>query len=411
METVLTNMTSLFRSNWRATAIVVLATALSACGKDAAQQASPQKKESAPSMVVAKEKQAEKKEGHEAGKLVLSAEAQQAAGITTAPLEERAVQEQIAVTATIGPNQDRYAHIAPRVAGKVIRVMANLGDQVKPGQSLALIDSIEVGEAQSAYAQALSEHALAKSAMDRAEKLFADQIIPQKDYLRAKADYEKAKAVLRAAQDKRQALGVGDHASSGGSPSIFPLVAPFSGTVIEKAAVLGELAQPDRSLFSVADVSTVWIDANLYEKDLSKVNVGSLATITLAAYPGETFQGKVTYISNVIDKDSRTIKARVEIPNRDGRLKLGMFATASIATGGSAKAPLLPEDAIVLIQGQPTAFVQEGEGFEARPVELGDKLHGQVVIRSGIKPGETVVTHGAYALKAKMLKSQIGDAD
>ncbi len=339
--------------------------------------------------------------------LTLSAEEIQAAGIKTAPLQEQDVGEQIAVTATIGANQDRYASIAPRVSGKVARVLVSQGDRVKRGQTLALIDSIEAGEAQSTYAQAVTESALANAAALRADKLFADQIIPQKDHLRARADADKAKAVLRAASERRHALGIGDHPQQPGEPSVFPVLAPFDGTVVEKKAVLGELAQPDKPLFAVADLSNVWIETDLFEKDLAKVKVGVPASVTVVAYPGQVFQGKVTFISSAMDKETRTIKARVDVANRDGKLKLGMFASAQIGTAGVAKALLLPEDAVVLIQGQATAFIQNGHGFTARAVEVGDKLRGQVVVKGGIRPGETVVVHGTYALKAKMLKSQI----
>lgn len=338
--------------------------------------------------------------------LQLSKEEIAAAGIKIVPLQEQELNEQISVTATIQANQDKLAGVAPRVAGRITKVMANLGDKVKQSQAMALVDSVEVGEAQSAYAQAVSEHALAKSGMERAEKLYADQIIPQKDYLRVRADFEKAKAVLRAAGEKRQILGIAGNQDSGGA-SVFAVAAPFAGTVIEKKAVLGELAQSDKEMFSIADLSTVWIETNLYEKDVGKVKVGAEAQITTAAYPGETFKGKVTYISSSMDKESRTVKARVEVPNTDGRLKLEMFATAAIATAGTTKALLLPEQAVVLIQGQPTVFIQDADGFEPRAVELGEKLHGQVVLKSGITPGEKIVTSGAYALKAKMLKSQI----
>lgn len=402
--------------NWRLSGALILAILLVACGKEEAAKPSvgSEKSEAAEvqsGKVTKNEKEAEEKEEHEEGKLALSKEVADAAGIKIAALEEQQVTEQLTVTATIGANQDRFAHVAPRVAGRITKVMANLGDNVKAGQSLAAIDSIEVGEAQSAYSQAVSEHALAKAGMDRAEKLFAEQIIPQKDYLSAKAAFEKARAELHAAQDKRQALGIAGGKAAASSRSVFAVAAPFNGTVIEKTAVQGELAEPDKALFSVADLSNVWIDANLFEKDIAKVKVGSKAMITLAAYPGEVFQGKVTYISSVIDKESRTIRARIEAPNPQGRLKLGMFATAAIATGGATKGLMLPEEAVVLIQGQPTAFVQEEGGFEPRAVNLGEKMHGKVLLKSGIKPGEQVVMQGAYALKARMLKSQIGDAD
>ena len=141
--------------------------------------------------------------------LKLSAQEIDAAGIKIASLQEQQINEQIVVTATIQANQDKLARVAPRVPGRVTKVMARLGDKVKPGQPLALIDSIEVGEAQSAYAQAASEQALARANLDRAEKLYADQIIPQKDYLRVRADFEKARAVLRAADVDAAVVGNG----------------------------------------------------------------------------------------------------------------------------------------------------------------------------------------------------------
>lgn len=401
--------------DWRNALLLLIVSALAACspseankkgaGNPGATAAAKPATEGA-----GKKAESEDEEGEE-GKLALTPEQVKAAGIIVAELMEQDVSDQITVTATITADQNKLAHIAPRVAGKLTRVLVDLGDKVKAGQSLALIDSIEVGEAQSSYAQATSEHDLAVAGMERAQKLFAEQIIPQKDYLRARADVEKTKAVLRAADEKRHALGLAGQGAQGAGRSVFPVSAPFPGTVIEKQAVVGELAQPDKSLFSVADLSRVWIETNLYEKDLGAVRTGAPATITVAAYPGKVFKGKVSYISSVMDKESRTIHARVELANPDGLLKLGMFATASIAAQGTEKALLLPDDAVVLIQGQPTAFVLEEGGYEARAVSLGEKLHGKVILKNGIEAGEKVVTSGAYALKARILKSQIGDAD
>lgn len=351
------------------------------------------------------EKQPEKGEAH---LLTLSAEEAQRAGIKVQKIELQERAEQVVVTATIQANQDRLAHVAPRVPGRIVRVSANLGDRVKPGQALAVLDSIELGEARSAYLQAASEAAVAQAGFERAQRLQADAIIPEKDFLRARAEHEKARASLRAAADRLRLMGVDPAKLSG---STFPVVAPFAGTVIEKKAVLGELAPVDQSLFTVADLSVLWIEANLFEKDLAKVRPGAQAAVTVAAYPGEVFKGRLTYISSVMDKESRTVKARVEVPNPDGRLKPEMFATAAIHTGSSTKALLLTEDAVLLVQGQPTVFVAEKGGFEPRPVEVGERAQGLVVIKSGIEPGEAVVVAGAYALKARLLKSQIGDSD
>ena len=330
------------------------------------------------------------------------------AGIKIQKLELQEKADQIVVTATIQANQDRLAHVAPRVPGRIVKVNASLGDRVKPGQALATLDSIELGEARSSYLQAASEAAVVQAGFDRAKRLQTENIIPEKDYLRARAEHEKARAALRAAADKLRMMGVSPEKLSG---SVFPLTAPFSGTVIEKKAVLGELAQPDASLFTVADLSILWIESDLFEKDLGKVKVGAQAAVTVSAYPGEVFKGLLTYISSTMDRETRTVKARVEVPNTDGRLKPEMFATVAIGTGGSVKTLLVPEGAVLLLQGQPTVFVAESGGFEPRAVEVGERVQGYSVLKSGVAAGESVVVSGAYALKARLLKSQIGDAD
>ncbi|MDO9012337.1 MAG: efflux RND transporter periplasmic adaptor subunit [Gallionella sp.] len=348
----------------------------------------------------------EKQEENGAAKLLtLSTEEAQKAGIKVQKLALQEKAEQLVVTATIQANQDKLAHVGPRVPGRVVKVNANLGDRVKPGQTLAMLDSIELGEARSNYLQASSEAGVTQASFERAQRLNADNIIPEKDYLRARADHEKARAGLRAASEKLRMLGVDPEKQSG---SVFQLVAPFAGTIIEKKAVLGELATPDKLLFTVADLSVLWIETDLFEKDLGKVKVGAQATVIISAYPGEVFKGRLTYISNTVNKETRTIKARVEVPNLDGRLKPEMFATAAInTTGASAKALIVPEDTVLLLQGQPTVFVAESGGFKPRAVEVGERAQGYAVLKSGVAAGESVVVSGAYALKARLLKSQI----
>lgn len=342
--------------------------------------------------------------------LKLTPEEQERAGIKLEEATLRTSENVVSVTATIRSNQDRIARIAPRVEGRIVRVMANLGDAVRAGQALAVMDSIAIGEAQSVLLQAQSAQRVAQADFKRAESLSAEEIIPQRDLLRARGEFEKTSAELRAAQDKLRLLG-GSASVGGRAESTFTLTAPFAGTVIQKKATLGELGTPSESVFTVADLSIVWIEANLTEDLLSKVRTGAAATVTVGAYPGERFSGRVAYVANVLDKDSRTTAARIEVANKDGRLKLEMFANATIAIGGQKKAISVPDEAILLLQGQPTVFVAENGGFESRAIETGDKLAGRTVIKSGLKAGEQVVAAGAYALKARLLKSQIGGAD
>ncbi len=231
-----------------------------------------------------------------------------AAGIKVEPLAEQPVRTRIVVPAEIQANQDRIAHVTPRIAGRIVKAPAALGERVRAGQTLAVLDSIELGEAQSAYLQAASRAATARADFERAEGLNRDQIISQKEYLRIRSEFQQSGAALRAAEDKLRLLGVAPPAATDRATSVFPLVAPFAGTVIEKDAVLGELAAPDRTLFTVADLSVLWVQATLFEKDLAMVKTGAAAEVTVAAYPNETFRGRVTYISDVFDKDTRTVR-------------------------------------------------------------------------------------------------------
>lgn len=385
--------------------------AVSACGDRDATKPAVEATAAAPREAAATSAEGEHSdhEQEEDGAIKLSDEERRAAGVEVATVVPTEISERLVLTAVIQPNLDRLAHVAPRVAGRIVRVMAKLGDAVRAGEALALLDSVELGEAQSVYAQAASEHAMAKANFERVEKLHADQIVPEKEFLRVRSEYEKSRAALRAADDKLRLLGVAPAKQGGtGSPSVFPLNAPFAGTVIEKDAVLGELAQPDKSIFTIADLSVLWIDGNLYEKDLAKVKIGSPAEVTVAAYPGTVFKGRLVYVSAVVDKETRTLKARIEVSNSDGRLRPEMFASAAIETPATSKALALPEDAVVLMDGKPSVFVEEHGGFEPRAVTVGDKLRGRVVVTDGLAPGTPVVVAGAYALKARLQKAQLG---
>lgn len=354
-------------------------------------------------------------EGHDdehAGEpMRLSDAERKAAGIRLAEASIDAVADEITVPATVQPDQGRVAHVAPKVAGRIVRVHVRQGDRVKQGQTLATVDSIEVGEAQAAYTEARAQLDLASSSFERARALFEEQIIPQKEWLQAQADLEKARAAERAAAGRLRLLGVQRPTAQGELSSVYTLTAPFAGTVIElESAVQGELAKPEASLFTVADLSHVWAQASLPEADLGRIHVGSAAAIEVAAYPGERFEGKVTYLSSALDKETRTVQARIEVPNHKGRLKMEMFATAYIEAGaGQDQALVVPREAVVLMEGKPAVFVQEDGAFEVRSVELGQALARGTVIRAGVEPGERVVVAGAYALKARMLKSLMGE--
>jgi cobalt-zinc-cadmium efflux system membrane fusion protein len=383
---------------------LAVALSLAACGKGGA------KDEHAAEGDKHAEHAGEKKDEHAEGaeELTLTAEEAERAGVKVEAIKSEALGETIQVTATIRPDQDRLARVAPRIEGRITSAPAKLGDRVRAGQTLATLDSVDVAEAHAAWVQSQSEQRIAEADFKRAESLNAEEIIPRKDFLRAQADRDKAAASVRNTASRLRLLG-GAQAASGSGVAGFAVTAPFSGTVIEKKVTLGELGSPSEPMFTIADLSRVWIQADLPEAALSKVRMGANAKVTVPAYPGETFSGRVSHIGAMLDKETRTIAARIEVDNADGRLKPEMFATATIEVAGEKREVIsLPDAAIVLLEGQPTVFTFEQGAYEARQVEPGERIGGRTVLKSGVKAGDQVVTSGAYALKARKLKSQLG---
>lgn len=358
------------------------------------------------------EKRGEAKEEKEGKGVKLDDEAARRAGLKVERVELAHYAATIIAFGTVDANRNRLAKVAPPIAGRIARVAVDIGDQVQAGAVLTILESPELAELRTAYQQSMTELELARDSLERSRKLAVDGSIAQKELYRAKADYERARAGLAANQAKLATLKVGSSAPAGESPAFLSVTAPLVGTIIERAAVLGEYAQAYQPLFTTADLSVVWVETNLYDRDLGDVEVGAVATVTVNAYPDQRFTGKVGYIGNVFEKETRTAKARIEVANADGRLKPGMFADVAIEKKSRVTALRVPEEAVVLLQGQMTVFMDSGDDqYEPRPVLLGEQRDGMVVVRSGLEPGEDVVVAGAYALKARLLKSQIGDVD
>ena len=337
--------------------------------------------------------------------MTLSRTELQQSGVTMTEVTRRLIQDQLSFTASILANQNRLAHVTPRIEGKLSRVIANLGDHVKTGQTLAEIDSIQMGEARAQFKSSKIDLALAQANFDRISSLYEDKVVPQKQFIESQSALERARSALYADSERlRMYGGLGTH---GGSTYV--LTAPFNGIVIEKNAVIGELAKPADTIFTIADMSTVWIDADVPERDLQFLDIGKTANITITAYPGEVFTGKVSYLSNIVDKTTRTVKARIELPNPDLKLRIDMFANVVLNHATTKDVLVVPNTAVVMLQGIPNVYINENGGFTPRAVELGSRYNEFVEIKSGLNEGETVVQTGVYALKARQLKSQISD--
>jgi cobalt-zinc-cadmium efflux system membrane fusion protein len=312
-------------------------------------------------------------------------------------------------------NADRIAHVSPRINGKIVSVKASLGDSVATGQVLATLDSVELGEALSRYRQSKTRLALAQSSMDRIKALVEKKIAARKDILQAETDYRTAQADLHADEERLSLYGVSVADLNGDSRKrlLLPVRAPIAGVITEKHAIVGELADPAKSLYTVADLSSVWVQVDIHEKDLGRVRRGQVATVTVTAFPEAKFRGRINHLADVMDEATRTVKARVEVTNPGRRLKPEMFATVELAQSADAPSVLaVPEEAVQELDGRKLLFVTaDGTEFEPRPVELGRAAGGLVELVSGLKEGERYAVKGAFLLKSELKKGDIEGHD
>ena len=327
--------------------------------------------------------------------------------LTTTKVEERPGGEGVSVVGELQPDQARYAEVGTPVTARVVRLLAAPGQAVRAGQVLAEAQSTELGRARAAYDSAQARVTLARSALERKRGL-ADRIVPRREVQEAEADLAAAQAELRAARATLQALGA--PATRGGDASRLPLVAPIGGTVIERNVALGQMIDPGHVAFRVGDLSKLWLVAHAFERDAVRVAIGTPARVTLAAFPGQTFTGRVTYVGRQVDPASRTIPVRVELSNPQGILSPGMSATAWLqVSAASENVVTVPVAALQRLRDQWVVFIPKSDRtFEIRSVGRGRDLQGEVEILSGLQPGETVVVDGAFLLKAEAEKGEGG---
>ena len=354
-------------------------------------------------------------------RVTIAAEAIATTGVEVTPAAVHAIGSELRVTAVIRPNENRLAHVSPPIPGRAIEVKAVLGSVVRAGQPLALLDSLELGEKKSAFLQSRTNLEVARRNADREARLFRQRISSEKEYLEAKGEFERSDAAFKAAREVLHLVGLTDadlqHVTWGGSDhplSHFPIIAPFGGTVIEQHITLGELVTPADKPYAIADLGTLWILLDIYEKDIARVTAGTPAQVQVDAYPTEHFPGRITYVSNVLDEQTRTAQARVELGNADGRLRPGMFATAEIQrpTAEQRAVVVVPENAVQRVHERSVVFVEEAPGtYLARTVTLGARMVGQVEITAGVTAGEPVVTAGGFTLKSVLLQDELAGDD
>jgi cobalt-zinc-cadmium efflux system membrane fusion protein len=355
-------------------------------------------------------------EGSEAGAVTLSPEKQKSSGIEVKAVTLADMAVPLSATAVIEMNMDRSAKISPRVTGRAARITASQGDRVKAGQVLAYLDSVELDQAWADYLKAQGKVELARKNFQREETLFEKRVCPEKDVLKAKQELGEAEADLNFAKERFRLIGVDvsqfEAPKGNGNHPLIPLTTPVGGVVIEKALTQGEIVNPEKVLFTIADLSTLWVVIDVYEKDISRLRLGTGVKVSVTAFPDRTFKGKISYVSDVVDEKTRTEKARVTVDNSSGLLKPGMFATVLTETpaGGTERLIAVPEEAVLIDGARNYVFIQTApDRFKRRDVEIGRNLGKRMEVTSGLKEGEPVVVNGAFILKSELKKSELVD--
>jgi len=314
----------------------------------------------------------------------------------------------ISLTGKITFDVARVSHVGPRVQGRIRRVYLDIGAHVSAGDTLVVLDSPELAAAQARWAQARVARDVGARNFERTERLYRDGIVSERRRLEVEAELRQREAELAAALQTLSALGAEpDTAGSG----LFVIRAPLDGEVVEKHATVGEVVGPETSLFVVGELNRVWLLLDLYETDLPRVRAGLRVRVVADAYPDHPFDARTGVISSVVDTVSRTVKVRVEIPNRAHVLKPGMFARAGLALDPKSGALGIPHAAVQTLEGRDVVFLPDsGHRFRARPVRLGPpRAGGWVEVYDGLALGDTVVVGGAFALKAHMLRATLGE--
>lgn len=307
-------------------------------------------------------------------------------------------------------NEDRYAHVTPRVSGVVHAVYSSLGEDVRAGQRMAILESRELADTKSEYLAAVERVDLATSNFEREERLFDKKISSEQEYLEARQSLAEMRIALRSASQKLRALGFSESyiqnlpEESEASLTLYPLMAPFNGTVIQKHITQGEALDADAEAFEVADLSTVWADLSIYQKDMGLIREGQTVVISSS---GHTEKGGISYVRPIVGEETRTALARVVLPNPHGRWKPGMFVNGVIAIDATDAPVVVPKSALQTIGEETVVFVQTAEGFVPQSVTLDGENSDQVSIRSGLNAGDSYVAAGGFALKSELQKSEM----
>jgi cobalt-zinc-cadmium efflux system membrane fusion protein len=365
-----------------------------------AQATAPAAAASATGAAAAKESDEHK---DEVDKVAMTDAQVQAAGIKLDQSGSAVVRTSVQLPGEIRFNEDRTAHIVPRVAGVVESVAANLGQQVRRGQVLAVLSSAGVSEIRAELQAAQRRRELAQTTYERERTLWEQKISPEQDVLQARQVLRETEIAVANAAQKLRTLG----ASTGaGALGRVELRAPFDAMVVEKHIALGEAVREDTSVFTLSDLSTVWAEMSVGANDLSKVRVGERVRVRASASDASA-EGTISFVGSLIGAQTRTAPARVVLSNPQGAWRPGLFVSVEVLTNDvtTPSAVTVSSDALQTMEGKPSVFVKVEGGFEVRPVRVGRSDGQRVEIVEGLQAGEPYAADGSYVIKSEQGKS------
>ena len=337
------------------------------------------------------------------GLLKFDAERTKTAGVTLAEAGPAAIGSSLQLPGEIRFNDDRTAHVVPRVAGVAESVAANLGQQVKKGQLLAVLSSPAVSEQRSELLAAQKRLSLAKTTYQREKQLWQEKISAEQDYLQAQQALREAEIAAANVQQKLAAIGAGMGAS--GALNRFELRAPFDGVVVEKHLSVGEAVQDSTAVFTISDLRSVWAEMKVSASDLPFVRVGEKARVRATAFESQA-TGTVAYVGALIGQDTRTAPARITLDNPEGVWRPGLFVNVELTASSQQAAVSVATSAIQKIEGdKPVVFVPVDGGFKAQSIKLGRADSQSAEVLQGLSAGQKYVNGGSFILKSELGKA------
>ncbi len=323
-------------------------------------------------------------------------------GLSTVPVRTQSLKPLVNVTGTVTYDLRKFAAVGARIAGRVRRVFKVTGDQVKPHEILAELESAELGRAESMVLGARAKELAASAHMTREKRLVEARVTALREAEVATAEFEALRAERVAAERSVQALG-GDLQ---GEVGILMLRSPIAGKIVESKVSRGQTVEPSDTAYQIADLGTLWVELRVFEMDLVAVRVDDEVDIVTQNGASKTLQGRVAHVGDVIDVETRSAAIRVVVDNSEGLLRPGQSVHARIHTAAATgKLPSVPRVAITRIDGKPTVFVLVEKGaVEPRNVKVGSEDADNTTIADGVKEGELVVVGGMFALKSEIFR-------